>query len=113
MRKSNIVVALISEPARQCSPSVAGIRCGSAARMVRALIGAVVRQKIHLALRPTFPYRYRAVLANQGGRMRRHVALCYMVVGCNLNSPLNLFISFAKALMEQGFLSDPFLAKDR
>jgi hypothetical protein len=36
-----------------------------------------------------------------------------MVVGGNLNSPLNLFISFAKALMEQGFPSDPFLAKDR
>jgi hypothetical protein len=35
-----------------------------------------------------------------------------MVVGGNLNSPLNLFISFAKALMEQGFSSDPFLAKD-
>src|SRR5215831_3058073 len=36
-----------------------------------------------------------------------------MVVGGNLNSPLNLFISFAKALMEQGFRSDLFLAKDR
>jgi len=35
--------------------------------------------------------------------MRGHVTLCYMVVGGNLNSPLNLFISFAKALMEQGF----------
>jgi len=35
-----------------------------------------------------------------------------MVVGGNLNSPLNLFISFAKALMEQGFRSDLFLAKD-
>ena len=35
-----------------------------------------------------------------------------MVVGGNLNSPLKLFISFAKALMEQGFPSDPFLAKD-
>ena len=42
-----------------------------------------------------------------------HVTLCYMVVGGNLNSPLNLFISFAKALMEQGFPSDPFLAKDK
>src|SRR5262245_48446496 len=41
-----------------------------------------------------------------------HVTLCYMVVGGNLNSPLNLFISFAKALMEQGFPSDPFLAKE-
>src|SRR5215510_1169547 len=45
--------------------------------------------------------------------MRGHVTLCYMVVGGNLNSPLNLFISFAKALMEQGFRSDLFLAKDR
>jgi len=36
-----------------------------------------------------------------------------MVVGGNLNSPLNLFISFAKALMEQGFRSDLFLAKDK
>ena len=36
-----------------------------------------------------------------------------MVFCGNLNSPLNLFISFAKALMEQGFPSDPFLAKDR
>src|SRR5262249_51792446 len=44
--------------------------------------------------------------------MRGHVTLCYMVVGGNLNSPLNLFISFVKALMEQGFPSDPFLAKD-
>ena len=44
--------------------------------------------------------------------MRGHVTLCYMVVGGNLNSPLNLFISFAKALMEQGFPSDLFLAKD-
>ena len=44
--------------------------------------------------------------------MRGHVTLCYMVVVGNLNSPLNLF-SFAKALMEQGFPSDPFLAKDR
>ena len=44
--------------------------------------------------------------------MRAHVTLCYMVVGGNLNSPLNLFISFAKALMEQGFRSDLFLAKD-
>src|SRR5215472_15250093 len=42
-----------------------------------------------------------------------HVTLCYMVFCGNLNSPLNLFISFAKALMEQGFPSDPFLAKDR
>src|SRR5215469_11648453 len=32
--------------------------------------------------------------------------------GGNFNSPLNLFISFAKALMEQGFRSDLFLAKD-
>ena len=40
--------------------------------------------------------------------MRGHVTLCYMVVGGNLNSPLNLFISFAKALMEQGFPSDLF-----
>ena len=45
--------------------------------------------------------------------MRGHVTLCYMVVGGNLNSPLNLFISFAKALMEQGCRSDLFLAKDR
>jgi hypothetical protein len=44
--------------------------------------------------------------------MRGHVTLCYVVVGGNFNSPLNLFISFAKALMEQGFPSDPFLAKD-
>ena len=44
--------------------------------------------------------------------MRGHVTLCYMVVGGNLNSPLNLFISFAKALMEQGFRSDLFFAKD-
>jgi hypothetical protein len=35
-----------------------------------------------------------------------------MVVVGNLNSPLNLFISFAKALMEQGFPSDLFLGKD-
>ena len=42
-----------------------------------------------------------------------HVTLCYMVVGSSLNPPLNLFISFAKALMEQGFRSDLFLAKDR
>ena len=54
----------------------------------------------------------RAVLENQGGRMRGHVTLCYMVVGGNLNWPLNLFILFAKALMEQGFRSDLFLAKD-
>ena len=40
--------------------------------------------------------------------MRGHVTLCYMVVVGNLNSPLNLFISFAKALMEQGFPSDLF-----
>ena len=45
--------------------------------------------------------------------MRGHVTLCYMVVGGNLNSPLNLFISYAKALMEQGFPSDLFLANDR
>jgi len=45
--------------------------------------------------------------------MHGHVTLCYIVVGGNLNSPLNLFISFAKALMEQGFRSDLFLAKDR
>ena len=45
--------------------------------------------------------------------MHGHLTLCYMVVGGNLNSPLNLFISFAKALMEQGFRSDLFLAKDR
>ena len=44
--------------------------------------------------------------------MRQHVTLCYMVVGGNIDSPLNLFISFAKALMEQGFPSDLFLAKD-
>ena len=44
--------------------------------------------------------------------MHGHVTLCYIVVGGNLNSPLNLFISFAKALMEQGFWSDLFLAKD-
>src|SRR5215471_487106 len=41
-----------------------------------------------------------------------NVTMCYIVVGGNLNSPLNLFISFAKALMEQGFRSDLFLAKD-
>jgi len=35
-----------------------------------------------------------------------------MVVGGNLNSTLNLFISFAKALMKQGFRSDLFLTKD-
>jgi hypothetical protein len=45
--------------------------------------------------------------------MHGHATLCYIVVGGNLNSPLNLFISFAKALMEQGFRSDLFLAKDR
>ena len=45
--------------------------------------------------------------------MREHVTLCYMVVVGNLNSPLKLFISFAKALMEQGFPSDLFLAKDK
>ena len=55
--------------------------------------------KMHLELRPTFPHRYRAVLENQGGRMHGHVTLSYIVVGGNLNSPLNLFISFAKALM--------------
>jgi len=44
--------------------------------------------------------------------MRGNVTLCYMVDGGTLNSPLNLFISFAKALMEQGFRSDLFLAKD-
>src|SRR5215510_4958944 len=44
--------------------------------------------------------------------MRGHVTLCYMGVGGNLNSPLHLFISFAKALMELGFRSDLFLAKD-
>jgi hypothetical protein len=44
--------------------------------------------------------------------MHGHATLCYIVVGGNLNSPLNLFISFAKALMEQGFRSDLFLAKD-
>ena len=44
--------------------------------------------------------------------MPGHATLCYMVVGGNLNSPLNLFISFGKALMDQGFSSDPFLAKD-
>jgi len=45
--------------------------------------------------------------------MHGHATLCYIVVGGNLNSPLNLFISFAKAQMEQGFRSDLFLAKDR
>src|SRR6516225_5637757 len=40
-----------------------------------------------------------------------HVTLCYMVVGVNFNSPLSLFISFAKALMEQGFPSDLFLGE--
>jgi hypothetical protein len=40
--------------------------------------------------------------------MHGHVTLCYIVVGGNLNSPLNLFISFANALMEQGFRSDLF-----
>jgi hypothetical protein len=45
--------------------------------------------------------------------MHRYVTLCYIVVGGNLNSPLNLFISFANALMKQGFRSDLFLAKDR
>ena len=44
--------------------------------------------------------------------MHGHVTLCYIVVGGNLNSTLNLFISFTKALMEQGFRSDLFLAKD-
>ena len=43
--------------------------------------------------------------------MPGHATLCYMVVSGNLNSPLNLFISFGKALTEQGFPSDPFLAK--
>jgi len=43
--------------------------------------------------------------------MPGHATLCYMVVSGNLNSPLNLFISFGKALMDQGFSSDPFLAK--
>jgi hypothetical protein len=44
--------------------------------------------------------------------VRGHVTLCYVVIGCNLNSPLDLFISFAKALMEQGFRWDLVLAKD-
>jgi hypothetical protein len=44
--------------------------------------------------------------------MHGHVTLCYMVVGGNLNAPLNLFISFAKALMEQGFRSDLLLTKE-
>ena len=44
--------------------------------------------------------------------MRGHVTLCHMAVSGNLNSLLNLFISFVKALMEQGFRSDLFLAKD-
>ena len=35
-----------------------------------------------------------------------------MVVTGNLNAPLNLIDSFAKALIEQGFRSDLFLAKD-
>jgi len=35
--------------------------------------------------------------------MLAHITLCYMVVGDNLNAPLNLVVSFAKALMEQGF----------
>ena len=43
--------------------------------------------------------------------MHGHVTLCYIVVGGNLNSPLNLFISFANALMKQG-LPDLFSAKD-
>src|SRR5262249_23184650 len=43
-----------------------------------------------------------------GRRDAGHVTLRYMVVGGNLNSPLNLLISFAKALMEQGFSLDPF-----
>ena len=43
--------------------------------------------------------------------MHGHVTLCYIVVVGNLNSPLNLFISFAKALMEQGFPSDLFLGE--
>jgi hypothetical protein len=34
-----------------------------------------------------------------------------MVVGGNLNSPINLFILFAKALIEQRFPSDPFLRR--
>jgi hypothetical protein len=45
--------------------------------------------------------------------MHGHVTLCYIVVVGNLNSPLNLFISFANALMEQGFRSDLLLAKDK
>ena len=45
--------------------------------------------------------------------MHGHVTSCYIVVGGNLNSPLKLLISFAKALMEQGYRSDLFLAKDR
>ena len=43
--------------------------------------------------------------------MRGHVTLCYVVVGFNLNSLLDLCISFAKALMEQGFPSDLFLGE--
>jgi hypothetical protein len=44
--------------------------------------------------------------------MHGHVTLRYIVAGGNLNSPRNLFISFANALMKQGFRSDLLLAKD-
>ena len=40
--------------------------------------------------------------------MGGHVTSCYTVVRGSLKSPLNLFISFAKALMEQGFRSGLF-----
>src|SRR5262249_24070460 len=47
-----------------------------------------------------------------GGRMPSQVTLCSMGVCGNLNA-LNLIVTFANALMEQGFRSDLFLAKDR
>ena len=43
--------------------------------------------------------------------MHGHVTLCYIVVGGNLNSPLNLFVSFAKALMEQGLRVGSFFGE--
>src|SRR5262249_19424997 len=68
--------------------------------------------KMHLELKAHVSKSIASSSREPGRRMRGHVTLCHMAVSGNLNSPLNLFISFVKALMEQGFRSDLFLAKD-
>ena len=54
---------------------------------------------MHLELRPTFRHdSERGTKRPDAG----HVTLCHMVVGGNLNAPLNLVIWFAKTLIGAG-----------